>query len=88
MTNNRFGNFYKLFFAKEQSFLRLEIFLYREGFLRFSKVFCISLMGQVALYFSNATCYIFPLELHYLSILRKIGLLVVPHFYALFPFSK
>ena len=38
MSNNIFGNFPKLFFGQGQSFLRLEIFLYRERFLWFSKV--------------------------------------------------
>jgi hypothetical protein len=34
-----FGNFSKFFFGQEQSFLRLEVFLFREGFIGFSKVF-------------------------------------------------
>jgi hypothetical protein len=38
--------FFKLFFGQGKSFLRLGIFLYKEGFLRFSKVFSKSLMGQ------------------------------------------
>jgi hypothetical protein len=51
MSNNRFGNFSKLFFAQEQSFLRLGIFLYKKIFLGFSKVFSKSLMGQREPYF-------------------------------------
>jgi hypothetical protein len=42
MSYNRFGIFLNLFFAQEQSFLRLEIFIYREWSKDFSK----SLMEQ------------------------------------------
>ena len=42
MSNNRFSNFPNSFFAQEQSFLKLDNFVHREGVVEFLGVYGLS----------------------------------------------